>query len=109
MMKIKYIGIITFPFLLTFLPQVQAVEGLTANAGFTSKQLWRDLEQTNGDAGVSGGIDYASESGFYIGTWTSNANWSDGMTYELNYLTGHPLELLNHQHLTMFKKQTKHS
>lgn len=65
-----------------------AVEGLSANAAVTSNYLWRGLEQTNGAAAVSGGIDYEASSGFYLGTWVSNADWADGMTYELDFYGG---------------------
>lgn len=65
-----------------------AVEGLSANAAVTSNYLWRGLEQTGGDAAVSGGIDYAADSGFYVGTWASNASWNPGMTYELDFYAG---------------------
>jgi uncharacterized protein (TIGR02001 family) len=68
--------------------QTLAVEGLSANVGMTSNYLWRGLEQTNGAAAISGGIDYAADSGFYIGTWASNADWADGMTYELDVYGG---------------------
>jgi len=37
---------------------------VTASAAATSNYLWRDQEQTDGDAAISGGIDYASELGF---------------------------------------------
>lgn len=65
-----------------------AVEGLSANVGATSNYLWRGLEQTGGKAAVSGGIDYEASSGFYVGTWASNADWADGMTYELDFYGG---------------------
>ncbi|WP_350653852.1 TorF family putative porin [Pseudoalteromonas sp. D48-MNA-CIBAN-0056] len=61
---------------------------VTANAAATSNYLWRGQEQTGGDAAISGGIDYASESGFYAGTWASNASWADEMTYELDLYAG---------------------
>jgi uncharacterized protein (TIGR02001 family) len=61
---------------------------VTANAAATSNYLWRGQEQTGGDAAVSGGIDYANESGFYAGTWASNASWADEMTYELDLYAG---------------------
>ncbi len=61
---------------------------VTANAAATSNYLWRGQEQTGGDAAVSGGIDYANESGFYAGTWASNASWADEMTYELDIYAG---------------------
>lgn len=60
----------------------------SANVAATSNYLWRGLEQTGGDAAVSGGIDYAAESGFYAGTWVSNASWADGMTYEMDLYAG---------------------
>ena len=73
--------------------QASATEGLSANVGMTSNYLWRGLEQTGGDAAVSGGIDYASDSGFYIGTWASNASWADGMTYELDLYGGYSADI----------------
>ncbi len=68
--------------------QALAVEGLSANVAVTNNYLWRGLEQTNGAAAVSGGIDYSAASGFYIGTWVSDADWSAGMTYELDIYGG---------------------
>jgi uncharacterized protein (TIGR02001 family) len=67
--------------------QATAVEGLSANAAVTSNYLWRGLEQTGGDAAISGGIDYANDSGLYVGTWASNASWGD-MKTELDLYFG---------------------
>jgi len=53
--------------------QASATDGLSANVAATNNYLWRGLEQTGGDAAISGGIDYANDSGFYTGTWVSNA------------------------------------
>ncbi|MEC8225301.1 MAG: TorF family putative porin, partial [Pseudomonadota bacterium] len=61
---------------------------VTANAAATSNYLWRGQEQGGGDAAIQGGIDYASESGFYAGTWVSNASWADDMSYELDLYAG---------------------
>ena len=58
-----------------FATSASAVEGLSANVAATSNYLWRGLEQTGGDSAVSGGIDYAADSGFYAGTWVSNVAW----------------------------------
>jgi uncharacterized protein (TIGR02001 family) len=67
----------------------QATEGLSANIGATSNYLWRGLEQTNGSAALSGGIDFADDSGFYVGTWLSNADWANNdMSYELDLYGG---------------------
>jgi len=65
-----------------------AVDGLSANVAATSNYLWRGLEQTNGNSAISGGIDYANNNGFYVGTWVSNAEWSDDMTYEIDLYGG---------------------
>ena len=66
-----------------------ATEGLSANVAATSNYLWRGLEQTNGAAAISGGIDYADQSGFYVGTWVSNADWANNdMSYELDLYGG---------------------
>jgi uncharacterized protein (TIGR02001 family) len=86
-MKIKYLVIPLISF--TFITPANAIEGLTANVALSSNYLWRDLEQTNGDAAVSGGIDYTVDSGFYVGSWVSNASWSEGMTYELDIYGGY--------------------
>jgi len=80
---------------ITVSPSAFAVDGLSANVAATNNYIWRGLEQTHGDAAVSGGIDYVSQSGFYIGTWTSNADWAtsdtvdSGMTYELDIYGGY--------------------
>ncbi|TWX70987.1 hypothetical protein ESZ36_04945 [Colwellia demingiae] len=70
-----------------FSTQALAVEGLSANVAATSNYLWRGLEQTDGSAAISGGIDYAADSGFYAGTWASNASWGD-MKTELDLYLG---------------------
>ena len=77
-----------------------ATAEVSANVAATSNYLWRGLEQTGGDAAVSGGIDYTSESGFYAGTWTSNVAWgteldlyggyaadiNDSMSYDVGFI-----------------------
>ena len=59
---------------------------LTANVGVTSNYMWRGVTQTNDTAAVSGGIDYAHDSGFYLGTWASNL---DGGQYEQDIYAGY--------------------
>lgn len=48
-----------------------AMAGVTGNAGVVSEYLFRGIEQSGG-AAVQGGIDYAHDSGLYLGTWASN-------------------------------------
>ncbi|MCP4984998.1 MAG: hypothetical protein GY928_02690 [Colwellia sp.] len=79
----KAISIISMASLLatsSFSFTASATEGLSANVAATSNYLWRGLEQTGGDAAISGGVDYAHNSGFYAGTWASNASWGDMKT-----------------------------
>jgi uncharacterized protein (TIGR02001 family) len=69
-----------FTLLMTsFIPIASAVEGLSGNVALTNNYLWRGLEQNNGESAVSGGLDFSASSGFYVGTWVSNASWSAGM------------------------------
>lgn len=63
---------------------------LTANASVTNNYIWRGLTQTENEAAVQGGIDWASDSGFYVGTWVSNVNYgpSDVYSYENDIYAG---------------------
>ncbi|AAZ25068.1 TorF family putative porin [Colwellia psychrerythraea] len=70
-----------------------AVEGLSANVGATSNYLWRGVTQTDDAAAISGGIDYAHESGFYAGTWASNVDFGDDASAELDFYLGFGGEL----------------
>lgn len=61
-----------------------AQAAFSGNLGATSNYIWRGVSQTGDKVGVSGGLDYAHDSGFYVGTWTSNVE--DG--YELDFWAG---------------------
>jgi uncharacterized protein (TIGR02001 family) len=64
---------------------------LSANASVTNNYIWRGLTQTENEAAVQGGIDWASDSGFYVGTWVSNVNYgpSDVYSYEHDMYAGY--------------------
>lgn len=49
---------------------------LSANIGVASNYYFRGITQTDDGAAVSGGIDYNHESGFYVGTWMSNIDFT---------------------------------
>jgi uncharacterized protein (TIGR02001 family) len=51
-----------------------ADSSLTANAAVTNNYIWRGVTQTNDQAAVQGGIDYAV-GGFGIGAWASNVDF----------------------------------
>ena len=67
----------------------------SANASMTNNYIWRGLTQTENEAAVQGGIDYASDSGFYVGTWVSNVNYGAGdvYSYEHDVYAGYAFEL----------------
>lgn len=56
---------------------VMAENSLSANLGVASNYIWRGVTQTMDDPAVSGGVDYAMDSGLYVGTWASNIDWGD--------------------------------
>lgn len=58
-------------------PAVSHAE-LSANIGWVSDYLYRGIFQE--DSSASGGIDYASDGGFYLGTW--GADVGDGLEYD---------------------------
>jgi uncharacterized protein (TIGR02001 family) len=68
---------------------VQADEW-SANFGASNNYIWRGLTQTVNEAAISGGIDYASDSGFYVGTWASNVSYAadDVYSYEHDLYAG---------------------
>jgi uncharacterized protein (TIGR02001 family) len=68
---------------------------LSANASVTNNYIWRGLTQTENEAAVQGGIDYADDSGFYVGTWTSNVNYgpSDVYSYEHDVYGGYAFDV----------------
>lgn len=48
-----------------------AFAGATGNVGVFSEYMFRGVSQGN-SAAVQGGLDYAHDSGLYVGTWVSN-------------------------------------
>jgi uncharacterized protein (TIGR02001 family) len=53
------------------------------NVGLYSEYMFRGLAQTGEEMALQGGVDYAHESGFYLGAWASNISWlEDDNAYE---------------------------
>ncbi len=63
----------------------------SANVSAHSNYIWRGLTQSQNEAAISGGIDYAHDSGFYIGTWASNVSYApaDDFSYEHDIYLGY--------------------
>lgn len=47
---------------------------ISGNVALSSDYVWRGFSQTDNQMAISGGLDYAHESGFYLGTWASNVD-----------------------------------
>ena len=64
---------------------------LTANLGLFSSYRFRGIDQTYGKPALQGGVDYAHESGFYLGNWnstvSSGAGFPDG-NLEMDFYGG---------------------
>lgn len=62
----------------------------TANASVTNNYIWRGLTQTENNPAVQGGVDWAHDSGFYIGTWVSNVSYEsvDAFNFEQDMYAG---------------------
>ena len=61
---------------------------LSANIGVASNYYFRGVTQTDDKAAVSGGIDYAHDSGFYAGTWMSNVDFGGKEDVEIDGYLG---------------------
>jgi uncharacterized protein (TIGR02001 family) len=61
---------------------------LSANIGVASNYYFRGITQTDDSAAVSGGIDYAHDSGFYLGTWMSNVDFGGKEDVEIDGYAG---------------------
>ncbi|MEN8761748.1 MAG: TorF family putative porin, partial [Thiogranum sp.] len=61
---------------------------LSANLGVQSNYYFRGITQTDDNAAVSGGIDYAHDSGFYVGTWLSNVDFGGKEDVEVDGYAG---------------------
>lgn len=59
------------------------------NVTLASQYIWRGQSQTNGDGAIQGGLDFAHESGIYVGAWASNVDETDlGASVEFDYYAG---------------------
>jgi len=63
---------------LTFAPATTQAGEVSYNAAVSNMYLWRGINISNPSPAVFGGIDYAADSGLYVGTWTSSEGAFDG-------------------------------
>ncbi|MDP3856889.1 MAG: TorF family putative porin [Stagnimonas sp.] len=73
-----------------------AFAGATGNVGAYSEYMFRGVEQSGG-AAVQGGLDYAHDSGVYVGTWLSNTSFlgTNGavVSYETDVYAGYATKI----------------
>jgi uncharacterized protein (TIGR02001 family) len=62
--------------------------GLTETITVATDYDFRGFSQTAQEPAVQGSIDYASDSGFYAGTWVSNVDFGDTTSYEQDLYAG---------------------
>jgi uncharacterized protein (TIGR02001 family) len=63
-----------------------AMAEVSMNIGATNNYIWRGVTQSADVAAVSGGLDYSSDAGVYLGAWTSSLA---GGEYELDIYGGY--------------------
>ncbi|MCW8109748.1 TorF family putative porin [Alteromonas ponticola] len=74
---------------ITLIGSPVASAAVEANFGVASNYLWRGVTQSNDNPSVSGGLDYANESGFYVGTWLGTIDWGMGGSSETDLYLGY--------------------
>ena len=61
--------------LLALLGFADAQAGTTGSVSLTSDYVFRGVSQSNQEPALQGGVEYAADSGAYIGTWGSSISW----------------------------------
>lgn len=85
----KYLGLVVgLSAAFNYSSLAYADEGLIANVGVTNNYIWRGVTQTDDKPAVSAGIDYATDTGIYVGTWASNVDFGDDASTELDLYLG---------------------
>ena len=54
-----------------------------------SDYMFNGVSQTNNDPALQGSIDYAADSGWYAGSWSSNVDYGDSADVELDFYSGY--------------------
>ena len=62
-------------FLLAFTSIPAAHAGASGNVTLVSDYLFRGVSQANQKPALQGGVEYAADSGFYVGSWGSSISW----------------------------------
>tara|TARA_B110000483_G_scaffold86574_1_gene106925 strand:- start:1472 stop:2188 length:717 start_codon:yes stop_codon:yes gene_type:complete len=81
-MSFKKILPLAAAFALTIGSNVASAE-ITSNVALTSDYKFRGISQSDESPAIQGGLDYAHDSGFYVGTWASSVDFdTNGAGYD---------------------------
>ena len=61
--------------ILALLGIADAQAGTSGNVSLTSDYVFRGVSQSNQEPALQGGVEYAADNGFYIGSWGSSISW----------------------------------
>ena len=61
-------------------PAGDAHAGVGGSVALTSDYVFRGISQNNQEPALQAGLEYAADSGFYVGTWGSNVSWLSDLT-----------------------------
>ena len=61
---------------------------ISANVALVTDYYFRGISQTANDGAIQGGFDYAHDSGFYVGVWSSNVDFGDEANIEVDTYVG---------------------
>lgn len=82
LLSIAVLSVLAAP-TISFAEDATSPHSVSYNVGLFSQYIFRGLTQTDSHAALQGGVDYAHDSGFYLGAWASNISWlTDGGTYD---------------------------
>ena len=56
--------------------------GTSGNVSVTSDYVFRGVSQSNGKPAIQGGVEYAADSGFYVGGWGSSISWLSDLSVD---------------------------
>lgn len=65
-----------------------APKNFSASLAFTTDYVFRGLSQTDGKPAAQASLTYTHPTGFYVGTWASNVNFTPGDTVEIDGYVG---------------------
>ncbi len=81
LLSIAVLGALAAP-TITMAEDATSPHSFSYNVGLYSQYIFRGLTQTDTEPALQGGVDYAHDSGFYVGAWASNISWlSDADIY----------------------------